>query len=84
MLGIVFKVIEIIANSITRLWCGQMKKRGVFICIEGLDASGKTTQSKLLVKTLQEKGFKAVYTTEPSYGKIGRLIRTHVLLGKSR
>ncbi len=61
-----------------------MKKRGVFVCIEGLDASGKTTQSKLLVKTLQEKGFNAVYTTEPSYGKIGRLIRTHVLLGKSR
>lgn len=61
-----------------------MKKRGVFVCIEGLDASGKTTQSRLLVKTLQEKGFKAVYTTEPSHGKIGRLIRTHVLLGKSR
>jgi dTMP kinase len=61
-----------------------MKKHGQFICIEGLDASGKTTQSKLLVKTLLKKGFKAVYTTEPSYGKIGRLIRTHVLLGKNR
>ena len=61
-----------------------MKKRGLFICIEGLDASGKTTQSKLLVKTLLQKGFQAVYTTEPSHGKIGRLIRTHVLLGKNR
>lgn len=61
-----------------------MKKRGQFICIEGLDASGKTTQSKLLVKIFLKKGFKAVYTTEPSHGKIGRLIRTHVLLGKNR
>lgn len=61
-----------------------MKKHGVFICVEGLDASGKTTQSKLLVKNLQKKGFNAVYTTEPSHGRIGRLIRRHVLLGKNR
>jgi dTMP kinase len=61
-----------------------MKKNGVFICVEGLDASGKTTQSKLLVRNLQRQGFDAVYTTEPSYGRIGRLIRKHVLIGKSR
>jgi dTMP kinase len=61
-----------------------MKKNGVFICVEGLDASGKTTQSKLLVRNLQRKGFDAVYTTEPSYGRIGRLIRKHVLVGKNR
>ena len=61
-----------------------MKKHGMFICIEGLDASGKTTQSKLLVKNLQKKGINAVYTTEPSQGKIGRLIRKHVLLGENR
>jgi len=61
-----------------------MKKLGAFICVEGLDASGKTTQSKLLVKNLKKKGFHAVYTTEPSRGHIGRLIRRHVLLGESR
>jgi dTMP kinase len=61
-----------------------MKKDGVFICVEGLDASGKTTQSKLLVRNLQRKGFDAVYTTEPSHGRIGRLIREHVLIGKNR
>jgi len=61
-----------------------MKKRGVFICVEGLDASGKTTQSKLLVRGLRRKRFEAVYTTEPSHGKIGRLIRKHVLLGENR
>lgn len=61
-----------------------MKKNGVFICVEGLDASGKTTQSKLLVRNLRRKGFDAVYTTEPSHGRIGRLIRKHVLAGKNR
>jgi len=56
-----------------------MGKRGAFICIEGIDASGKTTQAKALVRRLHRKGFDAVYTTEPSKGKIGRLIRSHVL-----
>jgi dTMP kinase len=55
-----------------------MKKQGTFVCIEGLDASGKTTQSKLLVKNLQKRGFDAVYTTEPSRGQIGRLIRKQI------
>lgn len=53
--------------------------RGVFICIEGLDGSGKTTQAKILVRNLRRKGFNAVYTTEPSVGKVGRLIRSFVL-----
>jgi dTMP kinase len=61
-----------------------MRKIGAFICVEGLDASGKTTQSKLLVKNLRRKGFNAIYTTEPSKGRIGRLIRRHVLLGENR
>lgn len=49
------------------------------ICIEGLDRSGKTTQSHLLVENLKSKGFEAVYTTEPSNGEIGRFIRRYVL-----
>jgi dTMP kinase len=61
-----------------------MRKFGAFICVEGLDASGKTTQSKLLVKNLRKKGFDAAYTTEPSRERIGRLIRRHVLLGENR
>ncbi len=51
-----------------------MGKKGVFICIEGLDGSGKTTQSKLLTARLSEK-YGAVYTAEPSRGKIGAFIR---------
>ena len=61
-----------------------MKKKGVFICIEGLDASGKTTHAHRLVRNLQRKGFDAVYTTEPSRGEIGRFIRTYILQRKKR
>ncbi len=51
-----------------------MGKRGVFICIEGLDGSGKTTQAQLLTTRLSEK-YDVVYTAEPSQGKIGTFIR---------
>ena len=61
-----------------------MKKKGVFICIEGLDGSGKTTHVHRLVRNLQKLGFDAVYTTEPSRGEIGRFIRSSVLQGKKR
>lgn len=61
-----------------------MMKRGVFVCIEGLDASGKTTQARWLVRNLRRKGLEAVYTTEPSAGKIGRFIRSHILKRKKR
>jgi len=61
-----------------------MAKRGTFICIEGIDSSGKTTQARRLASNLRRKGFNAVYTTEPSSGKVGRLIRRYVLDRKKR
>ncbi len=61
-----------------------MRKKGTFICIEGLDASGKTTQARRLVRELRRRGFKAVYTTEPSPGEIGKFIRTYILQRKRR
>jgi len=61
-----------------------MAKRGMFICIEGLDASGKTTQARQLVKNLRRKGFDVTYTTEPSPGEVGRFIRRHVLQRRKR
>lgn len=60
-----------------------MCTRGVFICIEGLDGCGKTTQAKLLVRRLK-RHFDAVYTAEPSGGKIGKLIKKYCLHGDSR
>jgi len=61
-----------------------MSKRGVFICIEGIDASGKTTHARRLVENLRRKGFDAVYTTEPTSGEIGNLIKTHILKSPQR
>jgi len=61
-----------------------MAKRGTFICIEGIDGSGKTTQTRQLVKNLRRKGIDAIYTAEPSSGKVGRLIRRYILDRKKR
>ena len=61
-----------------------MKKQGFFICIEGLDASGKTTQARRLVRSLRQRGFEAIYTTEPSSGEIGRFIRARILHRRKR
>jgi len=61
-----------------------VKKKGVFICIEGLDASGKTTHAHRLVRNLRRKDFDTVYTTEPSRGEIGKFIRTYILQRKRR
>ena len=58
-------------------------KKGIFICIEGLDGSGKTTQAKLLAKKLR-KSHSAIYTAEPSRGKIGTFIRERCLYGEKR
>ena len=61
-----------------------MKRKGIFICIEGLDGSGKTTHAHRLVRNLQMKGFDAIYTTEPSWGLLGQFIRGTILDQKKR
>jgi dTMP kinase len=61
----------------------KMVSRGVFICIEGLDGCGKTTQAKLLVNELR-KSRDALYTAEPSDGRIGGFIKKHYLNGDKR
>ena len=61
-----------------------MEKRGFFICVEGLDGCGKTTQAKILVRKLRKIGYDAVYTAEPSRGKIGRFIKRYCLHGGKR
>lgn len=60
------------------------KRRGVFLCVEGIDGSGKTTQTRLLVEALIRRGHNAVYTTEPSKGAYGKIIREHILRGNNR
>ncbi len=61
-----------------------MTGKGFFICIEGLDGAGKTTQAKILVKSLKAKGYDAIYTAEPTRGQIGKFIRKYCLHGEKR
>jgi dTMP kinase len=61
----------------------KMGKKGVFICIEGLDGSGKTTQATILTERLR-KSHKVFCTAEPSRGKIGRFIRDCCLYEEKR
>ena len=49
--------------------------RGRFIALEGIDGSGTTTQTQLLILWLRSRGIKAVATSEPSGGPVGTLIR---------
>jgi dTMP kinase len=60
-----------------------MKKKGYFICLEGLDGCGKTTQTELLVKNLKGS-YRAIYTAEPTQGQIGRFIKEYYLHGEKR
>jgi dTMP kinase len=51
------------------------KARGVFICLEGSDGSGKGTQAQLLADWLRSAGMDMVLTKEPTGGPIGVLLR---------
>ena len=56
-------------------------KLGHFISFEGIDGSGKSTQAKMLTKTLEDLGHNVVLTREPG-GSIGaEEIRRLVLQG---
>ncbi len=60
-----------------------MNKKGVFIVVEGLDGSGKTTQAEILARRLS-KTFNVMLTAEPSRGKIGAFIREGCLYENER
>jgi len=62
----------------------KKRQSGIFVCIEGIDGSGKTTQAHRLVETLTRLGHNAVYTTEPSKGVYGEIIRKNILHGDNR
>lgn len=53
--------------------------KGKLIVIEGSDASGKETQSKLLLKKLKKKGIKFAYFDFPDYNsKTGKKISSYL------
>ncbi len=47
----------------------------VFLAIEGIDGSGKSTQARMLVQWLRKQGRKAIRTREPTQSEIGELLR---------
>jgi dTMP kinase len=59
--------------------------KGLYIAIEGIDGSGKTTQVERLVSSLQKQGKEVVSTREPRKGEglIGKLIED-ILHGKTK
>lgn len=54
---------------------------GLFISFEGIDGSGKSTQAKLLAKSLEEQGHDVVLTREPGGSQGAEEIRSLVLEG---
>lgn len=54
-------------------------KKGFFITFEGADGCGKTTQSELVQKYLEDNGFETVWTREPGAKGLGQNIRQLLL-----
>lgn len=51
-------------------------QQNLFIALEGIDGSGKSTQVKLLAERLLQKGHKVYTTFEPTDNPIGAMIRS--------
>jgi len=48
---------------------------GVFVAVEGIDRSGKTTLTASLARSLRQRGLTVRERTEPSRGPVGQLFR---------
>ncbi len=58
---------------------GVYADTGVFVCFEGGEGSGKSTQSGLLRDWLEQQGFAVLLTFEPGDTEVGRKLRSIVL-----
>lgn len=58
---------------------GVYAESGVFVCFEGGEGSGKSTQSGLLRGWLVQQGFAVLLTFEPGDTEVGRKLRSIVL-----
>lgn len=59
-----------------------MKRPGIFITLDGIDGSGKSTHLRLLAAHLRRRGYQVTTTREPGGTRAGEAIRK-VLLGRS-
>ena len=53
-----------------------MQNTPLFIALEGIDGSGKSTQTMLLAERLNEEGYRVHRTFEPTNGEVGTFIRS--------
>ena len=60
-------------------WAGRYTDTGVFVCFEGGDGSGKSTQSRLLSDALVADGYAVRLTFEPGDTAVGKEVRRIVL-----
>lgn len=51
----------------------------MFICFEGIDGAGKTTQARMLFQALKEKGVRTELVADPGTTQIGTAIRQILL-----
>ena len=58
---------------------GFYSPTGVFVCFEGGEGAGKSTQARLLQGWLEEAGHPVVLTFEPGDTEVGRKVRQIVL-----
>lgn len=58
---------------------GQYSPTGLFVCFEGGEGAGKSTQAGLLRAALEAEGHEVVLTFEPGDTEVGRKIRGIVL-----
>jgi dTMP kinase len=58
---------------------GVYAEHGVFVCLEGGEGSGKSTQSRLLRSALTAAGYTVLLTFEPGDTPVGKQLRRIVL-----
>jgi dTMP kinase len=60
----------------------MIRKKGLFIVLEGTDGSGKTVQFRRLIRKLKARGFKYQTVDFPQYGKPSAYFVEQYLTGK--
>ncbi len=60
----------------------ERSDKGLFIVIEGIDGTGKSTQAKMLKRALEEAGQTVILDREPSDGPYGKILRDSATTGR--
>ncbi|MCJ7504221.1 MAG: dTMP kinase [Acidobacteriia bacterium] len=62
----------------------KLKRRGIFITLEGIDGTGKSTQFRQLVKHLKRLGYRVRATREPGGTRVGEQVRAILLASRTQ